>query len=71
METLAFYFFPFSLKYFIFVGPAILLAMWAQMKVKSAYAHAGRVPAERAERSGNGPAHPQRLWHHRRGDRAC
>ncbi|MGB2984951.1 MAG: zinc metallopeptidase [Phycisphaerae bacterium] len=45
METLAFYFFPFSLKYFIFVGPAILLAMWAQMKVKSAYAHAGRVPA--------------------------
>jgi hypothetical protein len=32
-----FYFDP---KYFLFVGPAILLAMWAQVKVKSAYAYA-------------------------------
>lgn len=31
--------------YFVFVGPAILLAMWAQFKVKSAYATAGRVAA--------------------------
>jgi hypothetical protein len=28
--------------YFVFVGPAILLAMWAQFKVKSAYARASR-----------------------------
>ena len=43
MEMLAFlYFDP---MYFIYVGPAILLAMWAQMKVKSAYAKAGRIPA--------------------------
>jgi len=31
--------------YLMMVGPAILLALWAQMKVKSAYARAGRVPA--------------------------
>lgn len=35
----------FDPMYFIIVGPAILLAMWAQMKVKSAYARAERVPA--------------------------
>ncbi len=32
--------------YFIFVGPAFLLAMWAQMRVKSAYAQAQRVPSQ-------------------------
>ena len=37
---LAFYFF--DPMYLVYVGPAILLAMWAQMKVKSAYALAGR-----------------------------
>ena len=43
MEMLAFlYFDP---MYFVYVGPAILLAMWAQMKVKSAYAQAGKVQA--------------------------
>lgn len=41
--TLAlFYFDP---MYFVYVGPAILLAMWAQFKVKSAYAHASQIPA--------------------------
>lgn len=43
MGMLAFIFF--DPMYFIYVGPAILLAMWAQMKVKSAYAKAGRIPA--------------------------
>jgi Zn-dependent membrane protease YugP len=31
--------------YFLFLGPGILLALWAQWKVKSAFAHASRVPA--------------------------
>jgi Zn-dependent membrane protease YugP len=31
--------------YFLFVGPAILLAMWAQWRVQSAYAEASQVPA--------------------------
>lgn len=31
--------------YFLIVGPAILLALWAQMMVKSAYARAQRQPA--------------------------
>ena len=31
--------------YFVFVGPPMLLAMWAQHKVKSAYKRAGQVPA--------------------------
>ena len=35
----------FSPGYLLMIGPAILLAMWAQMRVKSAYAQAGRVPA--------------------------
>ena len=43
MDILAFFFF--DPWYFIYVGPAILLAMWAQMKVKSAYAEAGRYAA--------------------------
>lgn len=29
-------------KYFLFIGPAILLAMWAQFRIKSAYAQASR-----------------------------
>lgn len=43
METLAFFYF--DPMYFVYIGPAILLAMWAEMKVKSAYAKAGRIPA--------------------------
>jgi hypothetical protein len=33
----------FDPMYFVYVGPAILLALWAQMKVKSAYANASRL----------------------------
>lgn len=40
MNMLAFFYF--DPMYFVFVGPAILLALWAQFKVKSAYAQAGR-----------------------------
>ena len=41
MEMLAFiYFDP---MYFVYIIPPALLAMWAQMKVKSAYAQAGKV----------------------------
>jgi len=43
MDMLAFFFL--DPMYFVYVGPAILLAMWAQMKVKSAYAQAGRYAA--------------------------
>lgn len=32
----------FDPRYFLFVGPAILLAMWAQFRVKSAYAQASQ-----------------------------
>jgi Zn-dependent membrane protease YugP len=35
----------FDPRYFLFVGPAILLALWAQMKVRSTYAAAQREPA--------------------------
>jgi uncharacterized protein len=31
--------------YFVFLAPGILLALWAQWRVKSAYAHASRIPA--------------------------
>lgn len=31
--------------YFLFVGPAMLLAIWAQIRVKSAYARASQIPA--------------------------
>ncbi len=55
METLAFFFF--DPRYFIYVGPAILLAIWAQWKVKSAYragsrhqARSGLSGAEAAQR---------------------
>ncbi len=37
-----FYFDP---LYFVFVGPAMLLALWAQWKVKSAFAAASQMPA--------------------------
>ena len=43
MEVLAFFFI--DPRYLIYVGPAILLALWAQMKVKSAYAQAGKYRA--------------------------
>src|SRR5262249_7299155 len=32
--------------YFLFLAPGILLALWAQFRVKSAYAQASRIPAE-------------------------
>jgi len=32
--------------YFLFIGPAVLLAMWAQMRVKSAYAQGMQEPAD-------------------------
>ncbi len=37
--------FFFDPMYFVYVGPAILLALWAQMKVKTAYAQASRLRA--------------------------
>jgi len=43
MDTLALFFF--DPMYFVYVGPAILLALWAQWKVKSAYKQASRQPA--------------------------
>ncbi|MHC4698470.1 MAG: zinc metallopeptidase [Planctomycetota bacterium] len=43
MEMLGFYLM--DPKFFLYVAPAILLAIWAQMKVKSAYAQASRLPA--------------------------
>ena len=43
MDVLAFFYF--DPMYFVFVGPAILLALWAQVKVKSAYARAGKYRA--------------------------
>ncbi len=45
METLAFFYF-FDPMYFVYVGPAILFALWAEYMVKSAYARAGRVQAK-------------------------
>jgi len=35
----------FDPMYFLYIGPAILLALWAEIKVKSAYARASRIPA--------------------------
>lgn len=35
----------FDPKYFLYIAPAFLLAMWAQMKVRSTYAVAQRMPA--------------------------
>jgi uncharacterized protein len=37
--------FFFDPMYFLFIGPALLLAMWAQMRVKTAYATAQQMPA--------------------------
>ena len=38
-------FFYFDPMWFVFLGPPMLIAAWAQMKVKSAYAQAGKVKA--------------------------
>ena len=35
----------FDPMYFLFLAPGILLALWAQMKVKWAYAHASQIPS--------------------------
>lgn len=35
----------FDPRYFLFLAPAILLMLWAQMRVKSAFAHGMRIPA--------------------------
>ena len=43
MQVLAFFYF--DPMYFVFMAPAILLAMWAQWRVKSAYAEASEIPA--------------------------
>jgi len=46
MDTLAYFFYPmFDPMYLIMIGPAILLAMWAQYKVKSAYKLASKYRA--------------------------
>ena len=33
--------------YFLFVGPAILLSLWAQWRISSAYRRASQIPAGR------------------------
>ncbi len=38
-------FMMFDIKYFLYIAPALLLAMWAQMKVRSTYAAAQRMAA--------------------------
>jgi Zn-dependent membrane protease YugP len=38
--------FYFDWMYFVFLAPGILLALWAQYRVKSAYAEASRIPSE-------------------------
>jgi uncharacterized protein len=35
----------FDFQYLIWIAPALLLAFWAQMRVRSTYAHAAQVPA--------------------------
>ncbi len=43
MNVLAFFFYPlFDPMYYLFLGPPILLALWAQARVKSAYANGSR-----------------------------
>jgi Zn-dependent membrane protease YugP len=37
----------FDPMYLLFLAPAMLLALWAQFRVKSAYAEASRIPSER------------------------
>ena len=39
------FWYGFDPLYFIIIAPALLLAVWAQWKVKSAYAQAGQIPA--------------------------
>jgi Zn-dependent membrane protease YugP len=46
----------FDPMYFVFLAPGILLALWAQWRVKSAYAQASRIPA-RSGYSGAEAAH--------------
>src|SRR5438270_12326524 len=38
--------YSFDPVWFLFLAPAMLLALWAQFRVKSAYAAASRIPAE-------------------------
>jgi Zn-dependent membrane protease YugP len=38
-------FMPFDPRYFLFIAPALLLMLWAQWRVKSAYARGMQVPA--------------------------
>lgn len=38
-------FYPFDPVYFIFLAPAMLLAMWAQYRIRSTYGQASQVPA--------------------------
>jgi Zn-dependent membrane protease YugP len=47
MEIVNLGFFMFDPVYFIFMAPAMLLALYAQLKVKSAYARMSRVPSAR------------------------
>lgn len=35
----------FSMSYFLFLAPALLLAFWAQMRMKATYARASQIPA--------------------------
>ena len=37
--------FFFNFEYLIFISPALLVAFWAQMRVRSTYAQASQVPA--------------------------
>jgi Zn-dependent membrane protease YugP len=39
------FFYPGYFHYLLFIGPAILLALWAQFRVKATYAQASQVPA--------------------------
>lgn len=41
------YYYGFDLSYFIYVLPAVLLALWAQVNVKSTFAKYSKVPSER------------------------
>ena len=38
-------FWPFDPIYFLFIAPAVLLAIWAQMRIRVTYAQAQRMPA--------------------------
>lgn len=38
-------FYPFNIEYLLFLSPAMLLAMWAQYRIRSTYAQASQVPA--------------------------